>query len=393
MTLECAMDNASAVLGIDPFTLRERSFVRDFPYKMVNGLTIDVGDFRRVLNRLQVEADVAGFALRAAASAQKGLVRGMGSATYIESILGSLEETARVEFDADGGVSMYVGTQSNGQGHETVYTDMLAAQTGIDAGLIRIVQGDSDRIAKGGGTGGSRSVTVQGTAIKAVVGAMIPAFAAFLEAELGEGVAFADGRFGAPGSNLRLTMVEAAERARAQGRDNVLTHSQTITLPAGSFPNGAHLAEVEVDVETGHIRLDRYSVVDDFGVMINPAMVEGQVHGGIAQGFGQAVLEHARFDDHGQLLSASFMDYAMPRASDLPMIQFATEPVPSVTNPLGMKGCGEAGTVGSLGAVSNAVRHALSQRGVTQIEMPFTPARVWSWLRDADVEQARAAGV
>ncbi len=381
MTLECAMDNAARVLGLDPFALRERNFVRAFPYKMVNGLTIDVGDFSRVLNRLRSEADLEGYARRQAASAAKGLTRGAGLACYIESILGSPEETAHVVYEPDGTVTLYVGTQSNGQGHETVYTAMLAEQTGIDAALIRVIQGDSDRIAKGGGTGGSRSVTVQGTAIGAVVRAMIPAFATFLETELGAGVAYDDGRFGAPGSNLRLTLIEAAERARAAGRDDLLSHRETITLEAGSFPNGAHLAEVELDPETGHIRLDRYVVVDDFGTMINPALVEGQVHGGVAQGFGQAVMENAVFDEFGQLLTASFMDYAMPRAQDLPMIQFATEPVPSITNPLGMKGCGEAGTVGSLGAISNAVSDAMAQHGVTQIQMPFTPMRVWSWLR------------
>lgn len=390
MTLECAMDNAARVLRLDPFALRQRNFVRDFPYKMVNGLTIDVGDFHNILNGLQDEAEIEHYPDRAAASAAKSLVRGIGLACYIESILGSLEETARVEFDADGGVSMYVGTQSNGQGHETVYTAMLAEQTGIDPALIRIVQGDSDRIAKGGGTGGSRSVTVQGTAIKAVTGAMIPAFAAFLEAELGDAVIFSDGRFGAPGSNLGVTMLDAAAKARDAGREDLLTHSQTITLPAGSFPNGAHLAEVELDPETGAIRLDRYVIVDDFGMMMNSAMVEGQVHGGIAQGYGQAVMEQAGYDAHGQLLTASFMDYAMPRAQDLPMIRFSTRPVPSTTNPLGMKGCGEAGTVGSLGAISNAVRDALAQAGVNRVEMPFTPARVWSWLQAADTERARA---
>ena len=381
MTLECAMDNAARVLGLDPFALRMRNFVRDFPYKMINGLTIDVGDFSRVLSRLRVEADVDGFAARRAASQEQGLIRGMGIATYIESILGSPEETAHVVYEPDGTVTLYVGTQSNGQGHETVFTAMLADQTGIDAALIRVVQGDSEKIAKGGGTGGSRSVTVQGTAIRAVVGAMIPAFATFLEDELGAGVAYAEGRFGAPGSNLRLSLIEAAERARKADREDLLSHSQTITLPAGSFPNGAHLAEVELDPETGQLRLDRYVVVDDFGNMINDALVAGQVHGGVAQGFGQAVMENAGFDAQGQLLTASFMDYAMPRAQDLPMIQFFTEPVPSTTNPLGMKGCGEAGTVGSLGAISNAVSDAMAQRGVRRVEMPFTPVRVWSWLQ------------
>lgn len=386
MTIERAMDNAARVLGVDPFDLRARSFVREFPYRMRNGLVIDTGDFHGLLERLRHEADLAGLAARRAASDKAGLVRGMGIATYIESILGSPEETAQVVFDADGGVSLFVGTQSNGQGHETVFTRMLAEQTGIDPALIRIVQGDSDRIAHGGGTGGSRSVTVQGTAIRAVVGAMIPAFATFLTQEMGEGVAYDEGRFGAPGSNLRLTMVEAAARARDAGRADLLTHQQTITLEAGSFPNGAHLAEVELDPETGHLRLDRYVVVDDFGTMINTALVEGQVHGGIAQGFGQVVMENAGYDDQGQLLTASFMDYAMPRAGDLPMIAFHTAPIPSTTNPLGMKGCGEAGTVGSLGAIANAVADALAQRHVAAIDLPFSPSRLWTALQNSHPE-------
>ncbi|MDN5787979.1 xanthine dehydrogenase family protein molybdopterin-binding subunit [Pseudorhodobacter sp.] len=384
LTIERAMDNAARVLGLDPFALRERNFIQAFPYRMVNGLTIDVGDFYNVLNMLRREADVSGYPSRRADSRARGMMRGIGLATYIESILGSPNETAHVVYEDDGTVSLLVGTQSNGQGHETVYTRMLAEQTGIDESLIRIVQGDSDRIAVGGGTGGSRSVTLQGTAIRGVVAVMIPAFAEFLQAELGEGVAFEDGRFGAPGSNLRVTMLEAAERARKAGRDDLLSHRETINLPAGSFPNGAHLAEVELDPETGFVRLDRYSVVDDFGTMINPDLVAGQVHGGIAQGYGQVVMEAARFDDHGQLQSASFMDYAMPRAADFPMIRFATAPTPSTTNPLGMKGCGEAGTVGSLGAVANAVVDALAQCGAAPVDMPFTPARLWSALHASE---------
>lgn len=383
LTIERAMDHAARVLGVDPFDLRQRNFITEFPYEMVNGEVVDVGDFQRLINRLKAEADVAGYSRRKAASAARGRLRGMGLATYIETVLGDPSETAAVSFDEDGGVSLFVGTQSNGQGHETVYTRMLADRTGLPADLIRVVQGDSDRIAMGGGTGGSRSVTTQGMAIGAVSSGMIEAFAAFLEPELGADVTFDEGSFGAPGSNLRLTLLEAAERARAAGRHDLLRHSRTTTLPGRSFPNGAHLAEVEIDPETGALTLERYTVVDDFGTLINPQLVEGQVHGGIAQGFGQAVTENAVYDEQGQLLTASFMDYAMPRAQDFPDIRFATEPVPSKNNPLGMKGCGEAGTVGSLGAVSNAVADALAAARVGRIDMPFTPHRIWSWLREA----------
>lgn len=383
-TIERVMDHAARVLGVDPFELRARNFVTQFPYATATGEVYDVGDFQGVLNRLQAEADVAGYASRQQASAKRGLLRGLGLGVYIESILGDPDETARLTLDIGGGATLYVGTQSGGQGHETVYAMMVAAQTGLEASAVRIVQGDSDRIAKGGGTGGSRSVTVQGTAIKATVGHMIAGFAAFLDGELGlDGVAFSDGSFGAGGSNLRLTLAEAADLAREKGRLDLLDIAQTTVIDGKSFPNGAHLAEVEVDPDTGSIRLDRYWVVDDFGVLIAPKLVEGQIHGGVAQGFGQAVMENAVFDDQGQLMAGSFMDYAMPRAGDMPMIGFATHSVPTKRNPLGMKGCGEAGTVGALGAISNAVLDALSQRGVTSIDMPYTPTRVWGWLQEA----------
>ncbi|MFN4129453.1 MAG: xanthine dehydrogenase family protein molybdopterin-binding subunit, partial [Paracoccaceae bacterium] len=385
LTIERAMDEAARQLGVDPFDLRMRNFIRDFPYRSATGERIDVGDFPRVLDRARAEADVAGFAARKAQSAARGMLRGIGLATYIESILGSPDETARLVLGAGGGATLYVGTQSNGQGHETVYARMVAAWTGLPEHAVRIVQGDSDAIPKGGGTGGSRSVTVQGTAMQATVRTMVAGFTAFLAEEWAvEAVGFDGSTFGATDSNSRLTLAEAADLARARGRSDLLDVSQTTTLDGRSYPNGAHVAEVEVDPETGALLLDRYTVVDDFGTLIAPDLAIGQVHGGVAQGYGQAVCEAAQYDDQGQLLSASFMDYAMPRASDLPMFGFASEPVPSVMNPLGMKGCGEAGTVGALGAISNAVRDALAPRGVARVDMPFTPQRIWHWLKEAE---------
>jgi len=258
------------------------------------------------------------------------------------------------------------------------------AATGISQDMVRIVEGDSDRIVRGGGTGGSRSVTVQGTATRATVTAMIGAFETFLAQKWGvEAVDFADHRFGAPGTNHRLTLAEAAALARTRGRMDLIDRSEKILLDGRSFPNGVHLAEVEIDPETGGLVLDRYSVVDDFGVLVAPNLVEGQVHGGIAQGFGQAVTEWLVQDDTGQVLAATFMDYGMPRASDLPMFSFAEQGIPTRTNPLGMKGCGEAGTVGALGAISNAVRDALAPVGVARVDMPFTPHRIWTWIEEA----------
>ncbi len=384
LTTERVMDESARVLGADPFDLRRRNFITAFPYRTVTGQVIDVGDFGRVLSRAEVEGDVAGFAARRKASESRGMLRGLGLATYIESILGDPSETARLTLDPDGGATLYVGTQSNGQGHETVYARMTAGMTGLPEDKIRIVQGDSDLITKGGGTGGSRSVTVQGTATRATVIQVVAKMSEFLEAELGlTGIRFDELTFGAAGSNLRLTLAEAAALAREKGRDDLCDHSATITLEGRSFPNGAHLAEVEIDPETGALRMDRYTVVDDFGTLIAPELAVGQVHGGVAQGYGQAVMELAVHDEAGQLLTASFMDYAMPRADDLPFMDFTSEPVPSILNPFGMKGCGEAGTVGALGAISNAVRDALAGRGVARVDMPFTPQRIWHWLQAA----------
>ncbi len=386
--LERLMDRAARELGVSGYELRRRNFIpaEAFPYKSATDETYDVGDFDRVLSRLEEFGDVAGFAARKAESAQAGKLRGAGLCYYIESILGDPSESARVEFNDDGTVLIYVGTQSNGQGHETVYAQFLSDQTGIPTEMIEVVQGDSDRIKQGGGTGGSRSVTVQNTATLATVETMIKAFTPYIAEKMGvdaADVSFDDEQFRAEGSNLHPTFLEAAEMARADGRADLMVHEERTTLPARSFPNGAHLAEVEVDPETGQVSLEKYTVVDDFGNLINPMLAEGQVHGGVAQGIGQALMEHVVFDDDGQLLTATFMDYAMPRASDVPMIGFTTEAVPSTANIMGMKGCGEAGTVGAMAAAANAVQDALWDSGVRQADMPFTPHRVWQMLNEA----------
>ena len=385
--LERAMDRAARELGVDPWELRRRNFIQTdaFPYDTVTGETYDVGDFSKVLSRAAQEADIAGFAARRAEDGKRGKLRGVGLCYYIESILGDPSEGAEVEFLEDGRVQIYVGTQSNGQGHETVYAQFLADQSGIPADKIEVIQGDSDRIATGGGTGGSRSVTTQANATLAAVDAMIAAFIPFLAEEMGveeEAVEFDGETFRAPGSNLTPTMLEAAEMARAQGRLDLQRHAARARLPGRSFPNGAHVAEVVIDPETGNSDVERYTVVDDFGNLINPVLAEGQVHGGVAQGLGQAMLERVVYDEDGQLLTASFMDYALPRASGVPMIGFTSEPVPSTQNPMGMKGCGEAGTVGALAAVANAVQDAVWDCGVRQVDMPFTPLRIWEVLRD-----------
>ncbi|WP_299925574.1 xanthine dehydrogenase family protein molybdopterin-binding subunit [uncultured Pelagimonas sp.] len=387
--IERVMDRAARELDVDPQALRRLNFIKpdQFPYDTIANETYDVGDFERVLNRAEQEADIAGFAARRVSSENKGKLRGLGLCYYIESILGAPDEDVKVAFTDEGGAIIYVGTQSNGQGHETVFAQFLADQTGIPADLIEVVQGDSDQIARGGGTGGSRSVTVQTNVTLEAVSTMVRGFSGFLAEQAGadpEDVSFDDERFRISGSNVSPTMLEVAQMAREAGRQDLLTWQATAKLPGRSFPNGAHFCEVEIDPETGETSVEKYTVVDDFGNLINPMLAEGQVHGGVAQGLGQALSEHVVYDEDGQLLTATFMDYAMPRADNLPMIRFATEAVPSTTNPMGMKGCGEAGTVGAMAAVANAVQDALWARGIKQADMPFTPHRVWEMLRDAD---------
>ena len=386
--LERAMDYAARALGIDAWDFRRRNFIapEKFPYKTASHVRYDVGDFGLVLDRLAQEAARDDFAARRAASAQKGLLRGLGLCCYIESILGNPTETSRVVFQADGSVDLYVGTQSGGQGHETVYAQYLADQTGLPVDQINVIQGDSDLIPTGGGTGGSRSATVQNSATLALVTVMTQAYKLFLaehhEADPAD-VSFDDEVFRIAGSNVVFSWLDAAKLAREAGQSALLDVTQSATLDDLSFPNGAHLAEVEVDPQTGQSQVVRYVIVDDFGYLLNPMLVEGQVHGGVVQGLGQAMMEHVVYDDNGQLLTASFMDYGMPRAADVPMFDFNSVVVPSTANPIGMKGCGEAGTIGSMAAVSNAVMDALASNGVTRADMPFTPQRVWSMLQNA----------
>ncbi len=391
--IERLMDWSARQLGQDPIAFRRLSFIppEAFPYTSAAGETYDVGDFDRVLDRALIEADIAGFPARRAASASRGLLRGLGLCYYIESILGDTREDTRLEFAEDGMVNLHVGTQSNGQGHETVYTQFLTQRGGIPFDRVRIIQGDSDLVRRGGGTGGSRSVTMQGNSINKAADEVIAKFRPLAGDELevaDADLVWEDGAFRIAGTDRAVTLIDLAETARSRGLTDLLVTESTYNLPARSYPNGAHFAEVEIDPETGATRVVKYSVVDDFGYLVNPMLAEGQVHGGVAQGIGQAVTEHVVYSDDGQLLSGSFMDYAMPRADDVPFMDFATELVPSTANEIGMKGCGEAGTVGALAAVTNAALDALWEAGVRQIDMPLTPLRVWTAIRSASAEAA-----
>ncbi|WP_340109350.1 xanthine dehydrogenase family protein molybdopterin-binding subunit [Pikeienuella sp. HZG-20] len=389
--LERLMDHAAREIGVDPIELRRKNFITTFPYTTASGELYDVGDFNRVLTRALKDADHAGFPARRAAARAEGKARGLGVCYYVESILGDQNESAHIEFAEDGGVNLYVGTQSTGQGHETVFAQFLHTRAGIPYDRIRMIQGDTDLVPKGGGTGGSRSVTMQGSAINAIADKMIEAFRPLAEDELEAAAAdivFEDGVFRVSGTDKTVDVMTLAARARREGQVELLNHRGLNTVPGRSFPNGCHIAEVEVDPDTGVMKVVRYTVTDDFGILMNPMLAEGQVHGGVVQGIGQAVTERVAYDDDGQPLMTSWMDYAMPRADDAPMISFSHEGTPSTANPIGMKGCGEAGTVGALAAVANAGLDALAQLGVDHVDMPMTPVRVWEWIQAAKTKKA-----
>ena len=392
--IERLMETAAAELGLPGPELRRRNFIppEAMPFTTAAGETYDSGEFARLMEACMAKADWAGAEARKAEARARGKLRGIGMCYYIESTMGDPAEAARVEFREDDTVAVYVGTQSNGQGHETAYAQVLCERLGVPFERIRIVQGDTDALPKGGGTGGSRSLTAEGTAILEASEKVIEKGRAFAAQHFEAAVAdirFADGVFRVAGTDKAIGIMELAAIARAmpeppEGMENGLDAEAQIQLPAWTFPNGCHIAEVEIDPETATVRVVDYHVVDDFGVVLNPLLVEGQVHGGVVQGIGQALLEHTVYDpDSGQLVTGSFVDYALPRADDLPFIHFSTIEVPCRNNPLGVKGCGEAGTVGSCGAVMNAVVDALRPLGIRHVDMPATPGRLWPILQRA----------
>ncbi len=393
--IERLMDKSARELGVPVDEIRRRNFIRpdQMPYKTAVGETYDTGEFEGVMSAALEKADVGGFAARKAASKAKGKARGFGLASYIESILGDPSETAKLVVAQDGMLEIYVGTQANGQGHETAFAQILNQRIGVPFDKVRVVMGDSDKIAKGGGTGGSRSVTTQGTAISAAGDSLVEQLKPLAEEELEVSSAdleFRDGAFHIAGADRSVDLISLGLKARQKGQATLASVEETTTLPGRSFPNGCHIAEIEIDLATGVIEIDRYTMVDDFGVLINPMLAAGQAFGGVVQGIGQAVTESVAYDEGGQLLSGSFMDYAMPRADDVPWMTFTPHPVPSTANPLGMKGCGEAGTVGALPAVANAALDALWDLGVRRVDMPLTPSKVWAVIQEASVARTAA---
>jgi carbon-monoxide dehydrogenase large subunit len=395
--MERLVDAAAAEMGIDRVELRRRNHIppEAMPYKAPNGTTYDSGDFTNLLNEALQLADWDGFAARQAESRARGRLRGRGISDYLELTGPPGREMGGIRFEPDGNVTIVTGTLDYGQGHWTPFAQVLATRLGVPFHKIRLVQGDSDRLIAGGGTGGSKSMMTSGTAIveagDKVVAAGRQIAAHILEAAVAD-IEFRAGRFVISGTDRSIGIMELAARIHA-GLELPPELPQSLDVanisdgPPSAFPNGCHIAEVEVDPETGVAEVVRYSFVNDFGTVINPLLVNGQSHGGIVQGIGQALREQVVYDEDGQLLSGSYMDYALPRANDAPLFTHAFHPVPARTNPLGAKGCGEAGCAGALPSVMNALVDALSEYGIRHIDMPATPERVWRAIREA-----RAAG-
>ena len=392
--VERLIDTAARELGLDRVEIRKRNMVprSAMPYRTAMDQLYDSGDFPKVLDAALERMGWTGFEARRAESERRGKLRGIGMSYYLEATGGAPSERAEIRFADDGFVDVFVGTQSTGQGHETAYVMLTADRLGIDGDKVRIRQGDTDAIPTGGGTGGARSLYSEGTAIVATAASVIEkgkqAASEALEAAP-QDIVFEAGRFSVAGTDRGMDILALAAHQRAQ-RDQGATQldaAEVAAIQFHTFPNGCHMAEVEVDPDTGAVSVVRYQVTDDVGKAVNPLIVRGQVHGGVAQGLGQAIMERTAYDpDSGQLLAGSFMDYALPRAADLPDIDVDLIEVPCDTNPLGVKGAGEAGAVGSPPALINAIVDALASRGVKSVDMPATPEAVWRAL-----EEARAA--
>jgi carbon-monoxide dehydrogenase large subunit len=390
LAVECTIDQAARELGIDPVDLRRRNLIetRKIPYRTPLGRLYESGDFPGVLDKTIWLADWNGFDARRRASEAKGRIRGRGLALFVEFVGGVPFEGCHLRFESDGSVVAVVATQSQGQGHETSFAQVMAEKLGIPYESVRIRQGDSADVPRGMGSFASRSMIMAGSAIAVTCDAAIKKGQTLAAALFGmpeDAVYFRDGMFRALNSNQAIDIRALAGHAAAS-----LDSSGEFTVAEFHCPNGGHACEVEIDPETGHVSVDRYAAVDDVGVLINPAIVHGQIHGGVAQGLGQTLLEQCAYDASGQLLSATFMDYAMPRAGDFPEPSLAFHVVRSTANPLGVKGCGESGVTGSIAAVCNAVADALVRAGVAvRIEMPFTSEKVWRALQTGVGKPAR----
>jgi carbon-monoxide dehydrogenase large subunit len=383
--IERLIDKAARQCGFDRAALRRINMIPAAAMAMTNafGNTVDSGAFEQTFDRALVAADVGGFPERRRGSEARELLRGLGFAYHIKATGGSPHENVDIRFEADGTVSLITGTQTIGQGHETTFPQILADRLGLPNERIRLVQGDTDLIPAGGGHGSSRATYMGGTAIwrasDEIIAKGTRIAADALEAAEAD-IRFADGRFVVSGTDRSVALLDVAAMARQAGAP--LDTYQAWTREWMTFPNGAHVVEVEIDRETGQVTLTRYTAVDDYGVLVNPMIAAGQVHGAIAQGVGQALLEHAVYDpDSGQLVAGSFMDYAMPRADDLVSFNLGFNGTRCTTNPLGVKGCGEAGAIAAFPAITNAILDALAPFGVTDFAGPASPATILKAIR------------
>ncbi|HUC61491.1 MAG TPA: xanthine dehydrogenase family protein molybdopterin-binding subunit [Alphaproteobacteria bacterium] len=391
--MERLVETAAAELGLDPVELRRQNHIRpeELPFRASSGGVYDSGAFSAVLAEALESADWRGFERRKAESAARGKLRGRGIGNFLEVTAAQGKEMGGLHFERDGTVTIVTGTLDYGQGHATPFAQVLSQKLGVPFERINLVQGDSDRLVVGGGTGGSRSAMNSGGAIveasEKVIAKGKEIASILLEAATVD-IEFAEGRFRIAGTDRGIGIMDLAARlqeglALPDAAPHTLDVDHVFEGVPSAYPNGCHIAEVEIDPETGVAEVVKYTSVNDFGTLLNPLMVAGQVHGGVVQGIGQALMERAVYDADGQLLTGSYMDYAMPRASDTVEIGFISHPVPCTTNPLGVKGCGEAGCAGSLPAVMNAVVDALSAYGIRHIDMPATPERVWRAIEDA----------
>jgi carbon-monoxide dehydrogenase large subunit len=390
--MERLIDTAAAELGLAPAELRRRNLIKpkQMPYRNAVGVTYDSGDFPAVLKAALAAADAAGFAARRRQSRREGKLRGLGIGMFVEISGPGGGELGGLHFDAEG-VTIVTGTHDHGQGHGAPLAQILVDRLGLPFEAIKLHQRDSDEIQVGGATGGSRSAVSSGSALVEACARVIErghaAAAHFLEAAEAD-IEFAEGRFRVAGTDRGIALLDLASRLRdavnlPDGMPRTLDiHEVAAGDYPSTYPNGCHVAEIEIDDATNETRLVKYTSVDDCGVLLNPMIVEGQIQGGVMMGAGQALMEHAVFDDAGQLLTGSFMDYAMPRAEDAPPFECISHPVPTATNPLGIKGCGEAGVSGALAAIMNAVNDALRPLGAAAVDMPATAPRIWQAIRD-----------
>ncbi len=350
------------------------------PYQTATGKSYDSGDFAVHLKRAQELANWSGFPKRLKQSKKAGRLRGIGFSTYIEACGSNGPETATIKLEQNGSATVLIGSQSTGQGHATAYAQLIAEHLGLPPEHVNVVQGDTDRIATGVGTGGSSSIPCGGASLEAAAKTLVQNLKTLaseaLEASTDD-LEIADGAVRIAGTDRAISFSVLAQHPNAGRR---LTAAEAFTPPQATYPNGTHIAEVEIDPATGETHIVNYVVVDDFGATLNPLLLAGQVHGGAVQGIGQAMMEHAAYDPQsGQLITATLLDYAVPRAGDVPAIAFETHNVRCGHNPLGVKGAGEAGAIGSCPALMNAIVDALwRELGITHIDMPATPNRIWT---------------